>query len=134
MYSDRFFKENDALKEFMTLCIQECDMIPEISSLRYSSILTLSKNGISIGVEICSDPVCIKISHLRISSEKFSSILHCYKSIVHILSNLIECAKKYNIVLGVWASSDDLCIYKQLGFRIIEKYDRFWMEYSQLLN
>ena len=134
MYSDRFFKENDALKEFMTLCI-DCGMIPEISSNpKYNRILELSGLGISVGVEISNDPICIKVSFVKILYNSFCDTQYYHKSINLVISNLIECAKKYNITLGIWASSEDVPVYRDLGFKIIEKYDNFWMEYKQILN
>ena len=133
MYSDRFFKENDALKEFMTLCI-ECGMIPEVSSFRGSNELILSGLGISIGVKISNDPVCLKISFIKILSKTIYSMQHYFEATNLILSKLIDCAKKYNIVLGTWVYEDDLFMYINLGFKIIEKSDKYWLEYYQLLN
>ena len=134
MYSDRFFRENDALKEFMTLCI-ECGMIPEISNnIRYNKILVLSGLGISVGVEISSDPVCIEIAFIKILSNHFYDMQHYYKVIKLVIGKLIDCSKRYNVTLGAWVSDDDICRYIDLGFRIIEKYDMFWVEYTPILS
>ena len=65
MYSERFFKENDALKEFMLFCTGEFGMIPSVSNLGYPKVLTLLGNGIRIKLSISSDPVCIEILSIK---------------------------------------------------------------------
>lgn len=135
MYSYIYFKENDALKEFMNLCIEKHGLTPDISKYRYKKILSLSKQGFSIGVRISNDPVCITISFIKHThTQCYCNIRYCYNLIEHIIKDLISCANKYNIVLGVWVEDVDIPIYKKLGFRVIEVSEKVWMEYSQLLN
>ena len=134
MYSYIFFKENDVLTEFMNICINEYGMLPDILKEGYSSILTLTGNGASIGVKISNDPVCIEIVFTKIALDSFNSIQYSNNIMLNIVNKLIDCANRYNIVLGVWSKKIDLPYYKSLGFKVIEVSDKVWMEYSQLLN
>ena len=134
MYSYTFFKENDVLTEFMNICINKYGMLPDILKEGYSSILTLTGNGASIGVKISNDPVCIEIVFTKIVLDSFNSIEYSNNIMLNIINELIDCANRYNIVLGVWSKKIDLPYYKSLGFKVIEGSDKVWMEYSQLLN
>lgn len=133
VYSDKFFRENDALKEFMILCIG-LGMIPELSNVGRKRGLILSGLGVSMKFEICSDPICIKIAFIKILLDNTYCMQHYYEAVNTVIGKLIDCARKYNVVLGAWVCDDDLPVYKLLGFKIIEKYDKFWVEYSHLLS
>ena len=137
MYSDRFFKENDAMKEFMNLCIQEYSMIPKLSSVGYKKILKLSGGGVSIGLSISNNPICIEIVFIEVNNvliDDYENVLQYYNIIELLIKKLIECANMYNVVIGAWIEDIDECIYSKLGFKTIEKSSKIWVEYSQLLN
>ena len=134
MYSDRFFKENDALKEFMNLCMQEYNMLPKLSSVGYKKTLRLSGSGISMGLTVSNNPICIEVIYIKIKENSCKNVLHCYNIIELLIKKLIECAKMYNVVIGAWVEDIDECIYNELGFKTIEKSNKIWVEYSQLLN
>ncbi len=125
MFSDRYFKENDALKEFMFFCINEYGMIPDING----RVLKLLGRDISIGITISADPLCLKILFINCICIK-----NYYNTIMFIGGKLIEYANKYNVTLGIWIDDIYTPLYKRLGFKVIEVADKVWMEYSQLLN
>ena len=134
MYSYVFFKENDALTEFMNLCIKKYNLIPSIL-YGYEKGITFSNKIFSMGVTISNDPVCIKITSIKYkNTECYNTMIGYYHLINDIVMDLIECAKMYNITLGVWVEDIDVCIYKELGFKVVELAEKVWMEYTQLLN
>ena len=132
MYSYKHFRENDALNEFMKICVKECGMIPNTTGVRHYGTLSLSGRGISIGVCISNDPICIEILFVNINENIRVECI--YNNITFIINKMIDCAKKYNVVLGAWIDDMDIETYRNLGFRIVEVSERIWVEYSQLLN
>ena len=134
MYSCAFFKENDALTEFMNLCIEKYGLIPSILCGQEKGI-TFSSRVLSIGVAISSDPICIKITSIKYkNTECHKTMTGYYPLIKDIMMDLVECAKMYNITLGIWVEDVDVCVYKELGFKVVELDEKVWMEYTQLLN
>ena len=125
MFSCRHFKENDALKEFMLFCIDECKMIPDINK----QVLNLFGEGISLGIKISTDPICLEVLFVN------CNISTCYENVIFFGEKLIEYANKYNVVIGIWVEDIYVPICQQLGFKVVEILeDDVWLEYSQLLH